>query len=1036
MFTDLVGSTAIGERLDPEALRRVMDRYFETAREAIERHGGLVEKFIGDAVMAVFGVPLAHEDDPLRAVRAAIDLREGIEGLSAELAQTVGERLEIRTGICTGEVLAGMSAQTERIVTGDAVNVAARLEQAAGPGQILLGSVTYASVREAVDAEPVPPLDLKGKAEAAAAWRLLDVRTGAEPVPRRPDSPFVGRAGELEVLTKALECARATRSPQLVTILGEPGVGKTRLAAEAVTRMQPEALVLRGRVHAYGERIELRPLVEMLEGLGPDGTRRHLAGTTGGERAADILAGLLQPADGVADIEEVPAAVRLLFEAIGRGRPLVLVIDDVQWAEPPMLDVIEHLALRARDTVLLLICIARSELLDAMPELARLAPGSTPISLNPLEDGESETIVANLLGGMPTDPAFVTRVAETCEGNPLFLEQFVGSLLDDGSLQRRDDAWVATRDLRDLPTPATVSALLEARLERLPGPERAILERGAIEGMRFHDGFLRAIVPEPERPALDRHLHALMRRGLLHPDEPLLPGHDAFRFGHVLVHDAAYARLPKELRAELHERYADWLATAVGPSAVGTEETFGWHLEQAYRLRVALGLADEHATELGLRGGAMLERAGRREEDRGNHGGAYDLFRRASDLPARTEVERGHRLLDASANGRHVPRAIDGAFCRILELIERARGIALATGDTSLAVRARAQWSEVAGTVAERELPYDRVEEAAWLGRALADPSLDPRARDEARWALWMLRLDDGNVEAMYALTEAMMDDAARRGTVRRRRRAVLAWLTSAWTGRRDVPRDLDSIRSLFDVWADDPATSARLAATEALLLGVAGRDEEARTAYARWLSFQPELRDRGIVRDESGDDPQLDAELAEARGDLEGAIGSWRAVVRRVDEIHASGYASSYRLYLARALLRRGEPEDLEEADRLIARAAQEHVSGDMVNEILLPECRSLLAGGRADATTAEREARLGVVAADATGWLWAQGDARIALALALLLAGRDDEAEAAEREAIARYERSGSTALADRARSYVAEARVRRGSEAPTRS
>ena len=339
LFCDVVGSTARAERLDPEATRAVMARYFDTARAAIERHGGTVEKFIGDAVMAVFGVPQLHEDDALRAVRAAIELRDGIE-------------LDVRIGVNTGQVVTGTG---DTLVTGDAVNIAARLEQAAGPGDVLVGGATYRLVRDAVEAELLPPLEAKGKSEPLTAYRLVAV-TGDVARVRRLDAPLVGRSRESRMLADAWDGVRSERTCALFTILGTAGVGKSRLARDFLDGV--DATVVSGRCLSYGEGITYWPAVEIVKQL----LRDDAVDDPG-------IAALLGVGQG--STEEIAFGVRRLMERAAEERPLVAVLEDVHWAEPGFLDLVEHVADWSRDAPILLLCLARPELLERRSRLGR-----------------------------------------------------------------------------------------------------------------------------------------------------------------------------------------------------------------------------------------------------------------------------------------------------------------------------------------------------------------------------------------------------------------------------------------------------------------------------------------------------------------------------------------------------------------------------------------------------------------------------------------------------------------------------------------
>ena len=367
VFCDVVGSTAMGEALDPESMRRVMERFFEAMQAAIERHGGTVEKFIGDAVMAVFGVPQAHEDDALRAVRAAADMRTALAALNADLDRDHGITLACRIGVNTGEVVAGSGERT--IATGDAVNIAARLEQAASPGEILLGEATFALVRDAVIVEPIDALHAKGKTDPVPAFRLIEVTQGAAGFARHLDAPMVGRERELALLRGAFERTVSDQACQLFTILGVGGVGKSRLMSAFLDELGDRATVLRGRCLPYGEGITFYPLAEALleiadlhEADSPEAARAKLAALAGSGKDAGRIAELVGQAigfGGTAAPEETLWAVRMLLEHLATDRPLVFAIDDLQWAEPKFLELVEHVADFARDASILLACMAR-----------------------------------------------------------------------------------------------------------------------------------------------------------------------------------------------------------------------------------------------------------------------------------------------------------------------------------------------------------------------------------------------------------------------------------------------------------------------------------------------------------------------------------------------------------------------------------------------------------------------------------------------------------------------------------------------------
>ena len=581
LFCDLVGSTALGESTDPEALRGRMRRYFEDLRAIIERHGGTVEKFVGDAVMAVFGIPVSHEDDALRAVRAASEMRAAI----AE------HGLEARIGINTGEVVVGGEGET--LVTGDAVNVAARLEQAAAATETLIGAETRLLVRDAVKVEPVEPLALKGKSELVEAFRLLGVLDHADPLARRLETPLVGRDRERQRLWRDYEDAVADSTCRLFTLLGPAGIGKSRLVADFLERVGDTADVLRGRCLSYGEGITYWPLVEILIAIGV---------------APDSVIGTSPP--------ETQLAFRRLLEARAAERPQVVVIDDLQWAEPVFVDLVEHIADLSRDARVFLLCIARTELLDSRPGWGGGKLNATSLLLEPLRAEECEALIDRLVADAPLDAQLRGRITTASAGNPLYVEEMLAMVREHGGGD-------------EIVVPPTIHALLQARIDSLDGDVRVVMERGSVEGEVFHRGAVSVLSPDLLRPAVASHLATLVRKELIRSTAPTFPDDEGFRFRHLLIRDAAYEALPKATRAALHERFAEWLS---GHDLVESDEIVGYHFEQAHRYRAELDGSDPALGELARRASGCLAAAGRGALERGDFNAGRSLFGRATSL--------------------------------------------------------------------------------------------------------------------------------------------------------------------------------------------------------------------------------------------------------------------------------------------------------------------------------------------------------------------------------------------------------------------
>lgn len=584
LFCDVADSTGHGERLDPERMRNVLGRYFEEIEHVIVSHGGLVEKFVGDAVMAVFGLPAAHDDDALRAVRAAVEIRERLPALAEE----TGLSLAFRTGVNTGEVVAG-NGQT--LVTGDAVNVAARIQQAADPGDVVLGEATVRVLGALAEVEPLFPLPLRGKSEPVPAYRFIRLVTPAA----KARAVFVGRERELALLQDTFRRASEERELHLVTLLGSAGNGKSRLAAEFLEALSDEGRIARGRCLSYGEGITFWPLVEILRALG--------------EPAQTALERVIS--GGATSPQELAWTVQRALEQAAESRPLVVVLEDLHWAEDALLDLVDSVCELSRSAPILILVVARPELLERRSTWGGGKLNATSLLLEPLSTAESERLLDWL--GEALEPRQRQRVLEVACGNPLFLEElseFVAEGGGDGDL------------------PPRISALLQARLDLLAEPERQLLSVAAIEGTVFHRGSLERLVDADIRPELALLLSALTRKCLIRPTLAEVEGEEGFGFRHELTRDAAYATLSKGERARLHERFADW-ARERAPHREELEEIGAYHLERAALYRRELGEAEPG---LEARAASALGAAAERAWGRSDMGGAANLWGRLTAL--------------------------------------------------------------------------------------------------------------------------------------------------------------------------------------------------------------------------------------------------------------------------------------------------------------------------------------------------------------------------------------------------------------------
>jgi class 3 adenylate cyclase/tetratricopeptide (TPR) repeat protein len=997
LFCDVTGSTALGELLDPESLRRVMARYFEAMKAVIERHGGTVEKFIGDAVMAVFGVPVLHEDDALRGLRAAAEMRQAVTALNEELERDYGTTLELRIGVNTGEVVTGTK---ERLATGDAVNVAARLEQAALPSEVLLGEETFRLAREGIEVEPVEPLELKGKTEPVPAFRLVAVLPDAPAMARRADTSMVGRERELDRLHDAFSQALRDRSCQLFTLLGAAGVGKSRLAHEFLAALE-DATVVHSRCLSYGEGITYWPVVGVLKQLLGAEPRARLVELGADELAAETILGVLGEAEAVGSTDEIAWAVRKLLEAAADDQPLVVVIDDVHWGEPALLDLIEHIADLSRDASMLLLCMARPELLDRRPAWAGGKLNATTVLLEPLAAPETDRLIDNLLAGAQMDMELRARISEAAEGNPLFVEEMI-------ALLRESPAG-------EIVVPPTIQALLAARLDQLDAAERGVLECGSVEGRVFHRGAVHALAPNEQE--LPTRLAALVRKELVRPDRAQIAGEEAFRFRHLLIRDAAYDALPKAIRTELHESLAGWLEEH-GHDLVELDEILGFHLEQAYRYRGELGPLTDEAGAVGARAATYLALAGGKAHARGDAPAAANLFARAAaacpaGAPSRLEslTELGQALFEA------------GDFTAAEAALKEAIETAGAAGDLALAARARVSRLALA-TQIDPALDIDRLSrEAAGVIEQLE------LAGDELGLArAWLLMVSVNN----FHCRGAEMGECAKKALryahscgALREEADSLSW--QALAGMVGPLPAAEGRRQCEQILAD---SRGRLLVEAAGRAGIAfadawqGRIKDARGQIAASRSIYKDLGQRL----DYGATSILEGEIELLAGDAEAAERVLREGFELLESIAETGYLSTIAASLAQAIYRQ---KRYEEAERFSEVSEQTAAPEDLASQVGWRSTRATVLAQRGEAEQAEDLAREAVDIARRTDHLNMHAEALLALADVFAIGGRPAQEIPAIEEARVLNDRKGNLLMAEKARTLLAELREAVASE-----
>jgi class 3 adenylate cyclase/tetratricopeptide (TPR) repeat protein len=984
LFCDLKGSTALGETLDPESLREVMARYFDVMSAAIVRHGGTVEKYIGDAVMAVFGLPKVHEDDALRAVRAAEAMQLELKDLNVELERSYGITLANRIGVNTGGVVASDGSTNQRLVTGDAVNVAARLEQAAGDTETLLGELTYKLVADAVDVEPVEPLTLKGKADPVPAYRLLNTR-GELRQGLSAQHAFVGRSSELRELLELHDETTRAGKPCSMLILGEAGVGKTRLIDELVESASERGYVLRGRCLSYGEGITFWPMIEavragagILDSDDPATALRKIE-EFAGRAEADVIervGSLLGLGATTFSLTEIFWAFRRLLEILSSRRPVLIVIEDLHWAEPTLHDLLK--SLEGAEAGALIVGAARTEVLERRPELSE----TRTIKLDRLGAAETNELIEAWVGG-PVDPAGLARIVDASSGNPLFAEQLVSMLRDENLLVLDGELW----KLAALPAdwmPPTIHALLSARIDRLEREDRTVLDPAAVVGHIFPLAAISALADASSPEDVVMRADRLVQAQILH-EAADREGEDFRAFHHIFIRDSVYESLLKRQRAALHERFVEWADRVNGERRVEFEEILGYHLEQAHRYLAELAPTDDHARQLGTEAARRLGSAGRRAFVRGDMSAAANLLRRALTL------------LPGDADGRFelAPDCAEammqiGDFEAAKALVAQIEADALALGKAARAGGARIVlqlikllageedgWSEEARATADEVIATTEDGDGATLARAF-------------RLLAWV----DGKALRYGAAATALgqaVEHARTAGDVRQERRASTAYALISAYGPTPVTEAIERCADVYERVTGDRQAEAAVLCVTAHLEAMRGAFDLSRAlcVQARRIFEELGLRvEAASMVLESSRVELLAGNPAEAEREL-------RRGFIVLEELRERYLLSSLSGLLARALWAQQRPDEAED----MAALAEEISDADDIDAQVHWRCvQAKVLASRGEGDESEALVRSAVDLLEPTDAVVLQIEALTDLGEVLTILGRDGAAPAFE--------------------------------------
>ena len=1016
LFTDLKDSTALGERLDSEALHEVKERYFAAMSAEIQRHGGKIEKYIGDAIMAVFGLPRTHEDDALRAVRAAYGMQKVLAKLNKGLKTRFGVELKNRTGVNTGEVVTTDDpTRDQKMATGDAVNVTARLEAAAPVDEILIGEVTYRLVRDAVQAERVEPLTLKGKSQPVPAYRLISVY-GEDGNARRHDAPVVGRDAELAALEAAWQEVASEREARLVTVIGDAGVGKTRLVREMMDRLGGRgARLVSGRCLPYGDGITFWPLRGMVlgaAGVHPDDTpeqaQEKILLCVHDRDVADRLASATGLTTAAFTVQDIGWAARRFLQSIATEAPVVALFDDIHWAEPAFLDLMENLLEAIEDAPVLMLSTARHDLLEARPSWSE-RPRARRLVLQPLDDAAVATVIENLLGSAGLAPAIIAKVVSAAEGNPLYVEQMLEMLIDSGAVKYEEGKWVAARTEGEIAIPPTIQALLEARLDKLERLERAAAEPASVIGLEFQKPAVQSIAPPAVKDSIDEKLQALSRKHFIRASVGA-EGDARYRFDHHMVRETVYGGLLKRARATLHAAFVKWADQANAGSDRGLEfeEILGYHLEQAYRYLAELGPIDEAGEAIGRDGARRLASAGRRALSRGDVHAAANLFQRACALLPGDYAKRADLLplLAEALMGL-------GNFVAAREVLKESGELAARLSSqrlmasTELAGIFIGLYSGEAGPTEDTLAAADRI-----------IPVFDREQAHDELASAWRLVLLIHGIGGRYRLASEAAEMALHFARLAGSERLIAKLGGSvadvALLGPTPVAQAISQCEGLISEGLTDRQVEAGIMCKLAQLRAMNGELDVARKLY---LQARSALRDLGaaLLAAHSGID-LLRIELL--GGDLAVAERDARVDHDFLGQIGEKYYRSTMAALLSRVVRDQGRDDEALELSDVAEKAT---AKDDFDSQSLWRSIRAPIIARRGDLGLAEDLAMTAVSMVRDSEAPELKADALCELATVLQLAGRREEARAAAGEAIELYTAKGSAYSVNRWTGWV---------------